>query len=668
MKARVSLLALLVAVLPALVLAYPGFGGGRGLLRVQNALVEDEAGLTISAHGIGRNAIFNVPAGIGNPDYKGWVLDLIAPELSYAPVVTKYAALELFGSWGGVFQTPSKPNSNRFTMGTHDLKAGGKVSIPILPVLKVGFTGNYTFMSGRNDTADVYWLDPMALPEAGDPNVAGSSKFAWTGLATLQLQDVLATAPNIMFNLGKINDETRYGMGVELAGKGFALFGEFLSRQPPGSKGMFDIDTTGTGGHIYITPGVVFGNISAVSVKAAYSFALGHKANNELIAGLIIATPFGARPKTEYGTITGRVTDEKTGAALTANVKFPENGKMAPFTTDPTGVFEVKKVVTGVTVVEVGAKGYQSQTVPLDVKKGAVTTYDFKLRSLVAYGVVAGTVIDATTQKPLNARIEFPKSSIAAANSDQPGGAFRVNNVPTGVVSVTAALAGYFTGSQTVTVEDGKVANVAFSLTPSTMTTMLTGKVSDKKTGDPLAATVSFPGSSIGSVTTDAATGVYKTQIPVGSYAIQAEAEGYVKQSAAIVIEKDKPQVKDFQLLKVGMSITLRGIYFDFDKSTIKPESRPALEDAAKMLNENPTINVEIQGHTDSVGSADYNLSLSDRRAASVVAYLTQNLGIDRSRLTSRGYGKSMPIATNSTDAGRALNRRVEFMVLGEKK
>jgi outer membrane protein OmpA-like peptidoglycan-associated protein len=76
---------------------------------------------------------------------------------------------------------------------------------------------------------------------------------------------------------------------------------------------------------------------------------------------------------------------------------------------------------------------------------------------------------------------------------------------------------------------------------------------------------------------------------------------------------------------------------------------------------------VEIQGHTDSKGSDSYNLSLSDRRAASVVAYLVQNLGIDPSRLTSKGYGEGMPIATNDTDAGRALNRRVEFNILGER-
>jgi len=110
-----------------------------------------------------------------------------------------------------------------------------------------------------------------------------------------------------------------------------------------------------------------------------------------------------------------------------------------------------------------------------------------------------------------------------------------------------------------------------------------------------------------------------------GTYTVIVESKDYLKQTSAMVVEKGKPMVRDFELVKEGMAITLRGIYFNTAKATIKPESRPALEDAAKMLNENPTINVEIQGHTDSKGSDSYNLSLSDRRAASVVAYLVQN-------------------------------------------
>ena len=642
-----------MAVLPALVFAYPGFGGGRGLLRVQNALVEDEAGLTISAHGLGRNAIF--PS--SETGEKGWVLDLIAPELSYAPVVTKYVGVEVFGSWGGIFQSPSKPGSNQFTMATHDLKAGGKLSIPIIPVLKLGFTSSYTF-TGRSGGSDVEWLDPMAIPQAGINN---GSKLSWAGLMTLQLQDVMTSAPNFMVNYGKINDDTRYGLGVELAGKGFALFGEMMSVQPDATTtGMFDTDN----GHVYITPGVVFGNINSVSFKAAYSFAMGQEANNELIAGLIIATPFGARPKVKYGTITGTVTDEKTGNALTADVAFPENQKMASFTTEATGVFEVKKVRTGVTVVEVTAPGYNKQAVPLSVEDGKVVNYAFKLRSLRTYGTIAGTVVDAVTSAPMAARIEFPGKTLGPVNSDAAAGAFKLDKVETGVYTLTASADKYIPATITLAVEDGKLATATFKLAPIATAVAVTGRVYDKKTDAPLSATVTFNNAVSN---TEPATGVYKAQLMPGSYTVVVESKDYVKQTAALIIEKGKPLVRDFAMLKVGMSITLRGIYFDFDKSTIKPESRPALEDAAKMLKENPTINVEIQGHTDSKGSDSYNLSLSDRRAASVVLYLVQNLGIDRSRLTSRGYGEGMPIATNDTDAGRALNRRVEFMILGEK-
>ena len=115
-----------MAALPALVFAYPGFGGGKGLFRVQNAMVEEEAGLTISLHALARNADF-----VGaEPAKSAWIADLIAPELSYAPIVTKYVGLELFGSWGGVFQIPKSADSTAFAMGSHDLKAGAKLSVP----------------------------------------------------------------------------------------------------------------------------------------------------------------------------------------------------------------------------------------------------------------------------------------------------------------------------------------------------------------------------------------------------------------------------------------------------------------------------------------------------------------------------------------------------------
>ena len=653
MRVRVSVLALLMAALPALVFAYPGFGGGRGLFRVQNAMVEEEAGLTISLHALARNAEF---AG-ASPAKSAWVADLIAPELSYAPIVTKYVGLELFGSWGGLFQMPKSATDSAFASGSHDLKAGGKLSTPIIRVLKLGATANYTF-SGRS--AGTAWLDPEALP------YDTANKLDWAGLVTFQFQDLMTSAPNLIVNYGKVGGQTQYAAAVELQGTGFGLFVEGVSLQRTGT----DIFST-TNGHLHLTPGLVLGNAADGFLKVGYTFSSGTvdsvKQPNEIILGLGFATPFGKRVPAVYGTIVGSVTNASTGAPVAATVAFPDNPRMATITTEADGIFQVKKAPVGAVTVEVSAEGYNRQAVPLAVEEGNVTNYEFKLRPLKTYGTIAGTVIDAVTNAPMGARIEFPGTSIAPVNANAVTGAFKVDKVETGVYTLTASADKYIPATITLAVEDNKLATATFKLSPAEVAVTITGKVSDKKTGDGLAATVTFPDAGNAVFNTDPTTGIYKAQLMAGSYTVVVESKDYVKQTAALIVEKGKPQVRDFAMLKVGMSITLRGIYFDFDKATIKPESKPALEAAAKMLNENPTINVEIQGHTDSKGSDSYNLSLSDRRAASVVAYLVQNLGIDMSRLTSRGYGESMPIATNDTDAGRAMNRRVEFKIIGEK-
>jgi OmpA family len=101
---------------------------------------------------------------------------------------------------------------------------------------------------------------------------------------------------------------------------------------------------------------------------------------------------------------------------------------------------------------------------------------------------------------------------------------------------------------------------------------------------------------------------------------------------------------------------------FDFDKDVIKPESKPTLDEIAALLNGKPDLKVKIVGHTDNQGMADYNLNLSKRRAASVVAALTGPYGIAADLLTSEGMGASQPVDTNDTDAGRAKNRRVELV------
>ena len=106
----------------------------------------------------------------------------------------------------------------------------------------------------------------------------------------------------------------------------------------------------------------------------------------------------------------------------------------------------------------------------------------------------------------------------------------------------------------------------------------------------------------------------------------------------------------------------LEDVHFAFDSAALGAGARATLEEAVTTLRNNPRISVNLEGHTDSVGSDAYNQKLSERRAQSVADYLVSQ-GIDSSRLSVIGHGESAPVADNTTDAGRAKNRRVEFVV-----
>ena len=108
--------------------------------------------------------------------------------------------------------------------------------------------------------------------------------------------------------------------------------------------------------------------------------------------------------------------------------------------------------------------------------------------------------------------------------------------------------------------------------------------------------------------------------------------------------------------------VALYGILFDTDKADIRPGSKATLEEIAKFLRTNPTLDLVVAGHTDSQGAFDYNLDLSQRRAAAVVATLVKQHGIPAKRLTAFGAGMAAPVASNDDEAGRGKNRRVELV------
>jgi outer membrane protein OmpA-like peptidoglycan-associated protein len=107
----------------------------------------------------------------------------------------------------------------------------------------------------------------------------------------------------------------------------------------------------------------------------------------------------------------------------------------------------------------------------------------------------------------------------------------------------------------------------------------------------------------------------------------------------------------------------LKNIFFDVNKYDLKPSSQIGLEEVIRLLKENPTLTIQINGHTDNVGSAADNLVLSENRAKAVVNYLKSH-GIDGKRLLYKGFGDTQPVSTNDTEEGRAKNRRTELKVL----
>ncbi len=154
-----------------------------------------------------------------------------------------------------------------------------------------------------------------------------------------------------------------------------------------------------------------------------------------------------------------------------------------------------------------------------------------------------------------------------------------------------------------------------------------------------------------------------------GEYTVKAEAKGYIPQTRKYTVESEKTLESEIALVKKKLTIRLPKIYFDLGKATIRPESYPVLDQAAKLikkiLDENPSVKIEIQGHTDNTGGFDLNMRLSQARAEAVREYFVSMHQLPPERLIARGYGPTRPIAPNDTPWGRQQNRRVELVILG---
>lgn len=200
------------------------------------------------------------------------------------------------------------------------------------------------------------------------------------------------------------------------------------------------------------------------------------------------------------------------------------------------------------------------------------------------------------------------------------------------------------------------------------------GRVTDFITGKPVKAEIFVD--NLGeertkfSVTSDSISGNYALALQRGSrYGLQAVADGYLPKSERFQVPRvgafDRTKL-DIQLapIKVGSTAEFKNVLFEFGKATLLKESQLELDRVAEFLRQGARkIKIEIQGHTDDVGTDAYNNRLSAQRAKSVMQYLASK-GVKRSTMVAKGYGKSKPLATGTTDADRAKNRRVEMLII----
>ncbi len=208
--------------------------------------------------------------------------------------------------------------------------------------------------------------------------------------------------------------------------------------------------------------------------------------------------------------------------------------------------------------------------------------------------------------------------------------------------------------------------------------TYMKGVVECKKTGDALKADFQLASVSDGEVVMEASSdpsdGSFLVAIPTGkNLALNVSADGYLFFSEHFSYEGVRtaadPYLRNVYLQPVseGEPVVLRNVFFETDSYELEETSHTELRNLLLFMRQNPRVVIEISGHTDSTGTFDYNMELSENRSRSVRDYLAGQ-GIDKERIEYKGYADTKPIDTNETPEGRANNRRTEFAIIGQKE
>lgn len=382
-------------------------------------------------------------------------------------------------------------------------------------------------------------------------------------------------------------------------------------------------------------------------------------------------------------TIIGNVEDQETGASLYAKLSLVDKTKgqeiTSIFSDSVSGEYKIALADTGNYVLQASAEDYKMEIAPVvsPTERNVTVVQDFNLEKLQHPYSLSGRISDLETEEPLHAEIIFKdldKDSVTnRIFSDRNTGEYSITFEDKFNLTMIVSAADYYEFSTDLMLQNtegsSEVKDVELELSVKGYT--LSGKIVETETNDPVPGELAvYKPEVVDPVVVnyaDSVTGNYSfTVYDTGPFLVEVNADGYFFNNLAIEFHPDTTlKVKNIEMqpMSTGASIVAENILFTTGKATLRAESYPELDRLVRLLKENPSVRIEVSGHTDNTGSASLNKRLSRDRALSVKRYL-ESQGIDPERIEYEGYGFEKPIAPNTTPEGRAKNRRVEIEVI----
>ena len=380
--------------------------------------------------------------------------------------------------------------------------------------------------------------------------------------------------------------------------------------------------------------------------------------------------------------LSGNVKDIKTGKSLAAAVMMYDRTSNMPVATAVNDtlrqLYVMKLDDTGDYYLQVEAPGYRAvkDDFTNPETRHAKVWYDFELEKLLHPYTINGYVTDVRTGKPVFAEILIKQAGkddvMYRTVSDEKTGFYTLTMEDKEDIEFVVKAKDYFDRNENMPLknatDDSGSKNV--TMQKSIVTYVVTGVITSESNATPLQANITASKSSDLMFTQDAVAGEngkYELMLPdIGPFLLEITAEGHFFANSVLLFDVDSVMViRNFTLKKMesGAKMVIDNILFNTGKSTLLPESYNSLNKLVNLLRENSKVKIEVSGHTDNTGSAATNKTLSKSRAATVRNYLMSQ-GIAGERVEYEGYGFDRPIAPNTTEEGRAANRRVEIEIL----